>query len=474
MSEAKIMQKIVYKGTLQLQSPLLIGTGMETDNRKNEADVHVLKDKQEQPFIPGTSLAGVLRDWLAGVNAEAAENLFGFVTQNENSMNDVQSAIAVSDVILKNAEVMVRDGVSIDGYTGTGIKGAKYDYEAVERGAKGDFSMIITVREYQEKKIPELESLIECLADRLCSGIRVGALTAKGFGLVAVPDITVYYYNFNVKNSVVSWLLKQPSKKQYRGKTIANNAGNTFVVDGEFALKTSLLLRDLNQNEKKGDTKINAVPMKSKNDYLIPGTSLKGVLRHQAEKILTVLGKPESDLDKLMGFSKESESRKSRFFVDEVYFKDGVFEKEQTRNRIDRFTGGTVESALFTNRALWQKTENLPVLHIHYEIRECEDWEAGLALFLLKDLWTGNIAIGGEKSIGRGLLRGLKATVNFQNRKYVIEADGKTLPEDREQLEKFALACPLKERRLYNYEHRISKTAVKNPGRKLSDRKSKR
>lgn len=444
MSDAKVMQKIVLTGTLQLNSPLIIGSGTETESRTNEADLHILKNKQEKPFIPGTSLAGVLRDWLAGNNPAATDKLFGFVTQNDAGMNDIQSAVAVSDVVLDNAMIVVRDGVSIDGYTGTGIKGAKYDYEAVERGATGNFSMVVTIRAYQEQNIPELNTLIEQMADRLYTGIRVGALTAKGFGLVTVPDIVVDYYNFRDKNSVTSWLLKQSSKKQYFGKLAEEETGNAFVVDGDFELLTSLLLRDQNVNEKSGDTKLNAVPMKSKGDYLIPGTSLKGVLRHQAEKILTVLGKPESLLYNLMGYSVEDESRKSRFIVNEVYFKNGVIEKDQTRNRIDRFTGGTIESALFTNRALYQEKPSVPVVHLHFEIKDCADWEAGLALFMLKDLWTGNIALGGEKSIGRGLLKGVSASISYKGERYTVTGNGSVTPEQRNKLEGYAEALKRK------------------------------
>ena len=128
MTDAKITQKIVLKGSLQLDSPLLIGSGTETENRKNEADIHILRDKKERPFVPGTSLAGVLRNWLAEQNADAADKLFGFIIKgkNKNNEQDTQSAIAISDVVFKNedTEVVVRNGVSIDSYTGTGIKGA--------------------------------------------------------------------------------------------------------------------------------------------------------------------------------------------------------------------------------------------------------------------------------------------------------------------------------------------------------------
>ncbi|MFM7367819.1 MAG: hypothetical protein ACKO2Z_08480, partial [Sphaerospermopsis kisseleviana] len=37
--------------------------------------------------------------------------------------------------------------------------------------------------------------------------------------------------------------------------------------------------------------------------------------------------------------------------------------------------------------------------------------EIGLLLLLIKDLWTSDLAIGGESSIGRGRLQGIKAEI---------------------------------------------------------------
>lgn len=443
-TRAKILQKIVFEGKLQLDSPLMIGSGTETEQRTNEADIHILKDKRERPFIPGTSLAGVLRDWMASKNEQAAKYLFGFITKKQKAAEkgkmdtdpDLQSAVAVSDVILEDAIMTVRDGVHIDTYTGTGIKGHKYDYEVVERGTKGNFYMVITVRVALAEKLPAIEELCRKLADRLFTGIQAGALTTKGFGAISVPDITINFYNFHskdiVKNkeNVKCWLLKQPTATPYKGKKFIEDDTKTFAVDAQFALRSSLLIRDQDVDETIGDAKLTAKPMESKGDYLIPGTSLKGVLRHQAVKILDVLNKPESLLDDLMGYTKSEDhdnNKKGRFIVSETYIKkDNVTEYLQTRNRIDRFTGGTIESALFTNRVLRQTKPGMAFI-IHYEIKNCEEWEAGLALLLLKDLWTGKITIGGEKSIGRGMLQGISATISFKGKHFEInreEEDG--------------------------------------------------
>lgn len=60
--------------------------------------------------------------------------------------------------------------------------------------------------------------------------------------------------------------------------------------------------------------------MMSGQDYLIPGPSVKGVLRHQAVHILQTLEKPVSLLDDLMGYVRDDGNRKkSRFLTDEVY-----------------------------------------------------------------------------------------------------------------------------------------------------------
>ena len=126
--------------------------------------------------------------------------------------------------------------------------------------------------------------------------------------------------------------------------------------------------------------------------------------------------------------------------MDEVYFREGVVPALQSRNRIDRFTGGTMDSALFTEEPVWQKEAGKPVLHIHYEIVRPSKEEAGLALFLLKDLWTGHLVVGGEKSIGRGLLSGVSAVISYEGKRYCIEGKGKVTEGNAEELEACAKA----------------------------------
>lgn len=455
-NKAQIRYQILVEGTLQLDSPLLIGSGQDknkSEKNKPERDIHVLKDQNNNPFIPGTSITGVLRHMLYGKNPEAANILFGYIGQTGNEAG-LQSSIIISDVLLKDTTIVVRDGVCIDPDAGTAKKGQKYNYEAIERStsqhkAAGKFHMVVTVRVYQVEVLPNWQQVIQDLVNRLAVGIRLGALTAKGFGRVSVPDIQAGVYDMTQFSDVKKWLLHQPATQSLKVEKKAFQPKGAFIITGQFALKTSLLVRNKEVSDADRENKIHAIPMKSGGDYLIPGTSVKGALRHQAVYILRTMGKTQllnQEFDKLMGCSTEENMRKSRFMTDEVYIQPkDVTPQKQTRNAIDRFTGSTMDSKLFAEQALWQKDKKIPTVILRYTIDESQDWERGMALFLLKDLWTGNVALGGDKSVGRGYLQGLTATIQYYQdenilKEWKITDNGKVVQGDPVELEAFASA----------------------------------
>ena len=454
MDSAGLIAKVKIEGTLRLDSPLLIGDGYGSEGHSNEADIHVLKDKEGRPFIPATSLAGVIRSRFGEIHPEDKDLtglLFGEIKGKGRAKSAIQSAVSFYDVLLNDAVIIVRDGVGIDDETGVGKEGAKYDYEAVERGACGIFHAGLTIRRFHRDRLPDWRSLVKELADLIASGFSVGALTAKGFGKVSVRDVKSYVYDFSRPADVGSWLLGKNSDEVYEGNPEGSAPRGRLVVDGDFAILHSLIVRDRDVDDKKtmsDEVNLNAAQMMSGDSYVIPGTTMKGVLRHRSRRILDVLGIGDDFLDELMGSAAEGKKKKSRFLVDEVYFRDGVIPALQSRNRIDRFTGGTMDSALFTEEPVWQKEPDKPVLHIHYEILKNPDGEAtakaeaeaGLALFLLKDLWTGHLAVGGEKSIGRGMLSGVSAVIFYHGKKYRIEGKGKVTEGNAEELEACAKA----------------------------------
>ena len=58
MNNSSVIGKILIRGELVLKSPLLIGDG-EGETSDNFKDIHVQKNQDNKPFIPGTSFAGL-------------------------------------------------------------------------------------------------------------------------------------------------------------------------------------------------------------------------------------------------------------------------------------------------------------------------------------------------------------------------------------------------------------------------------
>lgn len=447
-----IKGKVILRGTLVLDAPLLIGAG--ASGAGHEVDAEVLKTKEGQPFIPGTSLAGALRDFLATEDERGMRLLFGTDAAYERRHDTAwQSSIRIDDIKLSGVEIVVRDGVSIDEITGTAIEHHKFDYEAVGRGAKGNFFAEITLRGIHEMYEEQAKKAVNFLTNRLAGGFALGAHTAKGFGEVHVRDLAVYRYDFKNKDHVRAWLGSQEEREslvqlEICGRREKSYAGEDFVLEAKFALKSSLLVRDYARAMKvkaagRADeqTSVQAVMLREGDHWLLPGASIKGALRHRAAEILRKLGIDGALLDWMMGPSlarikaKPEEKWKSRLLVSEARIEKGVVPCLQTRVRIDRFTGGKIDTGLFTAAPIWQQKEKDAALVLRLVLHEPKEeeraWQIGLLLLLLKELSLGRLALGGEKGIGRGALEGCGAVLRYRGETIAWESAPSDLTEEQ-------------------------------------------
>lgn len=462
MTQESLTAKIIAEGELVLDAPLLIGSGGSEEG--NQIDIHVLRDKDGIPYIPGTSLAGVLRAFVEADDAKTGALIFGTPQDSHGKAAlELQSAISLYDVQLSDAKTIVRDGVSLDGATGVALAHHKFDYEAIDSGAHGPFRMEITLRGIHAEHEKDIKKVLERLRGRLLGGFYLGARTTKGFGRVHLKDIRVDTYDFSNPKDVISWLRPKRTNAEDYAEYVGDTekrvyAESDFVIDADFAIAHSLIIRDYDKSARDAashdETSISAVMKRdSRGNYIIPGTSLKGVLRHRAAYIVRQLGSTgdfdaaEAFVERMMGPSPETmkkhpneAKKRSDFVVDEAVISQGVIEADQSRNRIDRFTGGTIDTALFTTKPIWQKNHGESVVRLHFGVKDAEEWEAGLALLLLKDLWLGRTAIGGEKSIGRGTLEGVSATVSYLGDTWTIRKGEPVDEEAAEFMQEFVSA----------------------------------
>lgn len=448
-NSARIIKKIIFNIPMQTYSPLRISSGVDD----GITDILVLKDKKGKAFIPGTSITGVLRAKMSNIYGDrAVDRLFGSIDDDGN-----QSMINISDIVLENAKIINRDGIKIDSFTGVSKQGAKFDFEAIDKGATGDLYIEVTLREscLSEQNKPNISyrkehkdfaingdvygELTATIADILTEGINVGSLTTKGYGKIKSREpVKMYVFDFKNPQGAMKWwqylnegILQDVA---YTGnKTVAVVSEKDFVMQMEFALTSSMIIRDYDVDTDDEKEKIAAVQMKSGEDFVIPATSIKGVLKSRAYRILMNLNhhdeqEAEDFLDKLMGRetdNKEDKGQKSRLYIDEVYIRPNILHsKKQSRNRIDRFTGGTIDSALFTDKPIWQTDKSKATIAINLQVQNCDEKEAGLMLLVMKDLWLGDLAIGGNKAIGKGVLKGKKCTIQYAGESFLIQDDG--------------------------------------------------
>ena len=462
MNEESVKGKIVLEGTLVLDAPLLIGAG--GSGAGNEIDTEVLKTKAGQPFIPGTSLAGALRDFMTAENALGMRLLFGTEAAYERQHNAAwQSSIRIDDVKLNNVEIVVRDGVSLDEITGTAIEHHKFDYEAVGSGATGKFFAEITQRGIHERYEDAMKEAVDLLAHRLAAGFSLGAHTAKGFGEIHVGELKVYRYDFKNPDHVRAWLGSEEKTEVLVEPEVYERqkgfyAKDDCVLEAKFALQSSLLVRDYERAMKvktagcmDEETSVQALMLRENDHWLIPGASIKGALRHCAAEILRKLDIDGALLDRMMGPSlarikaKPDEKWKSRLLVSEACLEDGVVTGLQTRVRIDRFTGGKIDTGLFTTAPIWQREKEGAALFLRLVLHEPKEeeraWQIGLLLLLLKELSLGRLALGGEKGIGRGVLEGRGAALHYHGEEIAWDATpGALTDEERRNLQGFVEA----------------------------------
>jgi CRISPR/Cas system CSM-associated protein Csm3 (group 7 of RAMP superfamily) len=432
--------KIILKGTIELLSPAIIGSG-----RDENSDVDVLRDSEGKVYIPATSFTGVLRHAIKLDNSykDKLELFWGSPMEKEKQLR--QSSIRIDDLLPNNnpdnnsdnnPKVVIRDGVKIDNKKGIAKESAKFDYEVIEPGAKFNLNIEVTLDGNDDDfKKRMLATIIKYLED---GQINIGAKTNSGFGRIKLTDYQIYTFDFTRKEDVLRWLKQDFSAQSEFNADPFELKPKTFTISADFVIKNSLIVRSYNFDPNEPDIE----HIKSNGKPVLPGTSLKGAIRARAERIVKTLGKSEGIIKDLFGDvdEKSKEAKKGKITVEETII-DGYPEEVQTRIKIDRFTGGAIEGALLETKPLFSQ-KNGKTINLKITIRDYKDYEAGLMLLVLKDLWTGDLPIGGEKAIGRGVLEGRHAEIKWDDGEKEIEFENvsQLSEEQKKKLQSFVQA----------------------------------
>lgn len=426
LNSASIIGRYTLTGTVKLTSPLIIRAGVSNDILNDTVDDIVVTYHDGQAFIPGTSLAGVLRHALQGLVPDAELVLFGSIDDK-----GTQSALQINDIPLEDTNIVVRDGIRIDDVRGVTVDGAKYDFEVIESGATGQLRIDCVIRRCHEQQGAKIEKALAALANALQHGIAIGARTVNGFGRVACKDIALEHYDFTKPDHVKAWLTGKSGAAVAIPKQ-ALVADRDLVINMDAYLEDTVLIKSI--FEEAWEDKSVAL--------FVPGTSVKGVLRHQCGRILQAIGLNDALVNTLFGYSNDDDkdSRKGRVMVDEVYFDKQFNQEEQPRIRVDRFTGGAMNGALFQDHPVRNTKGEAVTFPLRMTVKNCNDAEAGLVMLLVKDLMTGQVTLGANRTIGYGRVQGKSVTVQYHGESYTIDGNGKVTAGEAAHLENLVIA----------------------------------
>ncbi len=430
-----VVRRLYARGTWKLESVAHFG-GDET----GIADMCLLRDEAGKPFIPGASITGAARSFLAhqslpwkqyqgGHTKESSEfkRFFGGSEKADTvEKSDPMSALTVADAHCMQATTSTRDGVRVDKQSGSAADKAKFDVEVVERGTEFELNLECVIREGDKNY--DLTALFLALLHGFQDGnIRLGARTRRGYGCGKVGTWQIRDLQMNNPEDVMSWLRDDPWSRDPSSleiRSLPSDYRRYFRIEANFELCTSLLIRSSSGNPDDPDM----IHLQSDGEPVVPGTSFGGAFRHRATLIAKTIGWSEKSVDKMFGYvyekgdkNQEPDARASRVRIEEQLVKN-VRYQWQDRVAIDRFTGGSLDGALFNEKPVYPisldeiaEKESASNLRLILTLEEPGDAEIGLLLLTLRDFWYGHAALGGETSNGRGTLRGIAAKLIYKD-----------------------------------------------------------
>ncbi|QUB71872.1 CRISPR-associated protein [Prevotella multiformis] len=436
---------------LETETPLAIGSG----NKDIKTDSVVAKDINELPYIPATTLAGLIRHSLP---EELQEYWMGFQKKKDGEG---------SRIMLSEGKILSADGNPIDGLNfdnldedaimrlcrelpirqhvrinqqGTAVKNGKFDEEIVPKGVRFCFEIELMAEKDKPGIMDTILSIIQS------DGFRIGSGSRSGFGKIKVVGILRRDLDLCVPDELALYLGKSSSLAKawegYRPHT------PSAAIDPDCILYT-LELRPVDFmffgsgfGDDRSDMTFVREPVVTSWDrgeatveelervILIPASSVKGALAHRtayhynrlegvfadkktAEELEKNTGKENKAVKTLFGSEGDRKGKNKQrgniLFSDVIEKQKAPLEKKVLNHvKIDRFTGGAVDGALFSEEVLYApgKIFNLELMLRKTAVDEKDGKIVKAFEAALTDLCRGYLPLGGGVNRGNGTFKG--------------------------------------------------------------------
>mgnify|MGYP002774866241 FL=1 len=441
---------------LEAETPIVIGSGRKT----MLTDSEILKDYNGLPYIPGTSIAGVIRHALP---VDLGNKFFGL----KDDKNNKGSEIIFSEAKLLNGSGLVidrlcdtddnfskrfknlpkRNHVRIS-HRGVAEDHGKFDEEVIYKGCRFCFEIEMVARSSEKEYASN--TFDQVLTEIQKDTFRIGGGTRVGFGKMHPVSIKKRSFDLKKKEELSSYLATNSSlEKDYSGwEDFKNNS-----IKNQNWIKYSLTLKPMDFfsfGSGKGDNDVDTVPVKEsyvkwdgnngffvENALLIPASSLKGALAHRVayyynlkhkiyamqipvEEFENYTGSNNPAVRMLFGCQKEGEGetvQKRGIAIFNDIFADYPGDKILNHVAIDRFTGGAMDGALYSEKVVDGKgkitfhtevlIEKLPAIDNNDIDTQTTIYKDAIEAFekALGDIDKGLLPLGGGNGRGHGIFK---------------------------------------------------------------------
>lgn len=412
MAADRKYQKIIkYLAEVVCTQPLHIGSA---SGSKEEVLVH---PADGMPFVQASSISGVLRQYYDAKqhDEKTAKKLFG-IGRTETGANalDGASLVRFSDGIFckDNLVLELRPRVKINPETGTCDSstitgtdrqaGHKYNMESIGAGAEFTFSMYL----YDEDLQADLEEILAAVHQ---GAVQLGGQKSNGCGFLKLKSLKRAVFDMTREDDRRKWADEEELPDSayedilFKLKTPENRAVAYEITvngrtEGELLVK-SIAVRNYGKDAPDSMNIQNAT-----GEYIVPGSSLKGAVRSQMEKIADYLGNNHiiEETFGRTGKSQDEGKAGNIVFCDTIIGNKEENDKAKIKSRIhiDKFTGGVFHGGLFNEKNVSGEL----TLRVIINNKNNPKASCGLLLLALRDLAIGTMSVGSGYSVGKGII----------------------------------------------------------------------
>lgn len=432
----KYAYRFLARIVVEALTPIAVGTG----EKDVLSDALVVVDANGLPYIPGSSLAGVMRHAWEKMYQEA---LFGkheagdcwgsrvivsdacIVGRAGNVMDGFYEEDMQDEFLKRFERLPIRQHVRIN-QQGTGAKNGKFDEQVVFKGCRFCFDLELLSENGDSAPF-------EALLNLFYQGeFRVGGSIRHGLGQIGVVNCKTLALNLNEPADLERYLQYSSSLKEsfsgcdYQGQKMGTELFHYqlhLLPENFFLFGSGFGDADADMTPVTEDYIVwdeNGNPHFEKQKGLIPASSVKGALAHRvayhwnrmqgifADQNPEVLNQENPAVVSLFGSADPKNPKCGHTFFSDVYLETSVPTKLLNHVAIDPFTGSAAEMMLFAEKTFdgSKNQENL-VFDIWVEKAAIQDNTVKDAFeCALRDLCSGRLPLGGGVNRGHGAFYG--------------------------------------------------------------------